>query len=278
MGKKRALIVGLNYPNQSNFLRDSVNDSIRVKDMLITYYGFAPNAVKLVVDAKGTMNTPPLNDFRIKKTTKQINDEYICKKLTKMIKKSSAGDTIFFYFAGHGGSTTTTFDNDTGCEEYMRCHGGTMIEDSAIRHLWQTVPEGCSFTFVADCCKSGGLLEGAKEIVGNSKIGSTVSEKGLKPWNKVCKLGRPTNHPLGIFISSCQANEDCRGGFCAERLEHSSFFSQAFLRVIEETRGNVTNLKLVQRITKLLENRPIQTTPGLYCDDNQMNLMFLGSP
>lgn len=80
------------------------------------------------MDAKGTMNTPPLNDFRIKKTTKQINDEYICKKLTKMIKKSSAGDTIFFYFAGHGGSTTTAFDNDTGQEEYMRCHGGTMIE------------------------------------------------------------------------------------------------------------------------------------------------------
>ena len=105
-----------------------------------------------------------------------------------------------------------------------------------------------------------------------------VSEKGLKPWNKVCKLGRPTNHPLGIFISSCQANEDCRGDFFEESLEHCSVFIQAFTRVIQETNGEVTNLELVQRITKLLEKEPIRQTPGLYCDDNQKSLMFLESP
>lgn len=88
MGQKRVLIVGLTYPNQSNYLRDVVNDAIRVNDMLITYYGFDPDIIKLVVDAKGTINTPQLNDFRIKKTIKQINDEYICKKLSKMIKKN----------------------------------------------------------------------------------------------------------------------------------------------------------------------------------------------
>jgi len=71
MGQKRALIVGLNYRKESNYLRVSVNDAIRVKDMLISYYGFASDAVELVVDAKGTMNTPQLNDFRIKKTKKR---------------------------------------------------------------------------------------------------------------------------------------------------------------------------------------------------------------
>jgi len=62
MGQKRALIVGLTYLNETHYLRGHVNDAIRVGDMLINYYDFAPDDVKLMVDANGTMNTTQLND------------------------------------------------------------------------------------------------------------------------------------------------------------------------------------------------------------------------
>jgi hypothetical protein len=87
MGQQRALIVGLTYLNETHYFKGPVNNAIRVKDMLINYYDFAPDDVKLVVDANGTMNTPQLNEFRVKETKTMINDEYICRKLSKMIKK-----------------------------------------------------------------------------------------------------------------------------------------------------------------------------------------------
>jgi hypothetical protein len=95
MGQKHALIVGLTYPNETHYLRGFVNDAIRVKDMLINYYDFAPDDVKLVVDANGTMNTPQLNEFRVKETKTMINDEYICRKLSKMIKKILQQETQY---------------------------------------------------------------------------------------------------------------------------------------------------------------------------------------
>jgi len=136
---------------------------------------------------------------------------------------------------------------------FLNCY--LCYADSALRHLVQTVLEGCSFTFVADCCRVGGLLEGSKEIFGHSKGEVTVTERGLKPWNKSCELGSPTNHPLGIFISSCQVDELSKEVFYGDRFEFDSGFTRAFIRVKKEN---------------------IQQTSGLYCDDNQKSLMFLG--
>ena len=54
-----------------------------------------------------------------------------------------------------------------------------LVPDDDFRAVVALVPEGCRMTIVADCCHSGGLIEGAKEQIGNStKIRRQHSRSG----------------------------------------------------------------------------------------------------
>lgn len=133
---------------------------------------------------------------------------------------------------------------------------------------------GCSFTVVADCTASGGLIEGAKEILGHSTK-TPVTDKTLltnQTWEPTLGTGRP----LGILLSACQNDEDARAAVNFNRLESGSFFTDALLIVIQETKGNVSNWNLVKTIRHMFQTMQWKQTPGLYCDESQVDLNFLG--
>ena len=47
---KRALVVGCNYPSTLSELRGCVNDTITVKQLLITYFGFNAEDITILND------------------------------------------------------------------------------------------------------------------------------------------------------------------------------------------------------------------------------------
>ena len=53
--------------------------------------------------------------------------------------------------------------------------------DDYFREIVSMVPEGCRITIVSDSCHSGGLIEQAKEQIGNSFLGCPIKEQAEEP-------------------------------------------------------------------------------------------------
>ena len=53
--------------------------------------------------------------------------------------------------------------------------------DDHFREIVSMVPEGCRITIISDSCHSGGLIEQAKEQIGNSFLGCPIKEQAEEP-------------------------------------------------------------------------------------------------
>ncbi|KAJ0256648.1 Metacaspase-7 [Hirschfeldia incana] len=83
------------------------------------------------------------------------------------------------------------------------------IPDDDFRELVDQVPEGCKFTFVSDSCHSGGLIDGAKEHIGESTNKNQNQEPKahffeLEIWNFFYSLLMK----LFAFCGICSSHEE----------------------------------------------------------------------
>lgn len=288
MPKKSSLLVAGCHPGDETIcLQGPINSVLRVQEALITYFGFKANDITFLADGPPTTNfhsptsipvSPPLYFKQIPhKTHREIIIEHLC----NMIDDSNPGDTILFYYCGHGGRRIdNTHCNDTGYEEYMSLPDKSKITDSDLRYISEGVLNDRSFVIVADCCNSGGLLDETEEIIGFSTRDRDLSEKPRKVKAADLDLSTRTKPHLGILLSSCQSYQSAFGGIDWERLENCALFTKYLLMVIKETKGDVTYRSLVESIGAIIYKRlgdksPI---PGLYCKDIQADLKFLGGP
>jgi hypothetical protein len=156
--------------------------------------------------------------------------------------------------------------------------------DTDLRDFTETVAKGCSFSAVIDCCHSGAMLEGAKEIIGDSTLHPTISKRRA-PKNKGYSFGKPSGRPLGVQVSCCQNYELAYQVYIADLNDWSTFFTHSFLSLIEEKGGNMTNQELVESVTEKMARmydekktpKERRNAPGLYCDEGQKNLKFLSA-
>ncbi|KAH7438391.1 hypothetical protein KP509_04G013100 [Ceratopteris richardii] len=87
-----------------------------------------------------------------------------------MIAKSEDGDVLFFHYSGHGMRAPAQIDDDdeTGYDECIVPCDMNFITDDDFRELISKLPSGVALTIVSDSCHSGGLIEAAKEQIGDS--------------------------------------------------------------------------------------------------------------
>jgi len=142
-----------------------------------------------------------------------------------------------------------------------------------------SVPKDRHITLIIDSSHSGGILEGANEIVGNSNINDrTTTNKGIPgPKSPFLGIGKSCGHPLGICFTACQSNEKTIGG------EFLAYFSEAMMEAIIKGGINMSNKKLILEIGNILSSQlpgdpqRRKQLPGLYSDISQMDLRFLGT-
>ncbi len=145
MAKQKAFLVGINdyAPIGRNYgdLNGCVND---VKDMANTLVicGFPPRGMRICTDERATM--------------KGILDG-----LNWLIKGAKKGDSLVFYYSGHG-SQVPSYDDDEpdGKDEILCPHDlnfqkEVYIKDDTLRELFAKLPEGVNLEVIMDCCHSG---------------------------------------------------------------------------------------------------------------------------
>ncbi|KAK8630169.1 hypothetical protein V6N13_078975 [Hibiscus sabdariffa] len=159
-GKKRAVLVGCNYPYYPQFrLHGCINDVLEMEKVLVDSFGFDSDNVKVLTDAPGSPS---------KKLPTFAN---IMAALTEMVEEAEAGDVLFFHFSGHG----TTISNLEPGQPYRENEAIVpcdlnIIADTDLRNLIQKLKSGTSFTILSDSCHSGGLIDKDKEQIGPSTL------------------------------------------------------------------------------------------------------------
>ncbi|TKY68543.1 Metacaspase-5 protein [Spatholobus suberectus] len=156
---RKAVLIGINYPGTKAELRGCVNDVWRMHRCLIERYGFSEDDITVLIDTDRSYTEP---------TGKNIRSA-----LTRLIRSARPGDVLFVHYSGHGTRlpAETGEEDDTGYDECIVPSDMNLITDDDFREFVDRVPRDCKLTIVSDSCHSGGLIEGAKEQIGESTKG-----------------------------------------------------------------------------------------------------------
>ncbi|KAI3743759.1 hypothetical protein L1987_56825 [Smallanthus sonchifolius] len=164
MGKK-AVLIGCNYAGTKAELRGCVNDVMRMHRCLVDRYGFSEDDINVLIDTDDSYTQPTGRNIR--------------KALADLVSSAEPGDFLFVHYSGHGTRlpAETGDDDDTGYDECIVPSDFNLINDDDFRELVDQVPEGCRITIVSDSCHSGGLIDEAKEQIGESCKDDTNQEE-----------------------------------------------------------------------------------------------------
>jgi hypothetical protein len=139
---KKALLIGINYLNTPYQLNGCIDDTTRMKDLLLSH-GFTE--FKILTD---------LTDVKPTKTN-------ILSELKKLIIGSKAGDVLFFYFSGHG-SYTYDINNDEldGKDEMIISSDLQGVIDDELKSILQNnIPREVTIIGLFDSCHSGSIFD-----------------------------------------------------------------------------------------------------------------------
>lgn len=87
-GRKRAILIGINYTGQQGELRGCHNDVGNIKAFLRDVHGFNESEMLILLD-NGSAHTP---------TRRNITDAF-----ARICQYSNDGDVVFVHYSGHGG-------------------------------------------------------------------------------------------------------------------------------------------------------------------------------
>ena len=142
---KKALLIGINYTGQSAQLNGCVNDINNVQNLLIKNWGYQQSNITSLLNANAT-------------------EDNIMKGIDKLTVGCKAGDTLFFYYSGHGAPVANTQNADKGEQDdaliptdYTK--NGVIVDDWLYTNLAMKVPEGVTLWAFADCCHSGTMFD-----------------------------------------------------------------------------------------------------------------------
>ncbi|CAH2067884.1 unnamed protein product [Thlaspi arvense] len=161
---KKAVLIGINYPGSKVELKGCVNDVHRMHKCLLDRFGFTKEDITVLIDTDESYTQPTGKNIR--------------QALSELIKPAKPGDVLFVHYSGHGTRVPpeTGEEDATGFDECIVPCDMNPIPDDDFRDLVEQVPEGCQITIVSDSCHSGGLIDEAKEQIGESTTKKPNSE------------------------------------------------------------------------------------------------------
>ncbi|ROW01787.1 hypothetical protein VPNG_07826 [Cytospora leucostoma] len=150
-GRRKALLVGINYFGQRGQLRGCINDVRNMSQYLAEQFGYKrEDMVILTDDQQNPMSQP----------TKQN----ILRAMHWLVKDARPNDSLFFHYSGHGGQTKDLDgDEEDGYDEVIYPvdfrQVGHITDDEMHRILVRPLQSGVRLTAIFDSCHSGTALD-----------------------------------------------------------------------------------------------------------------------
>lgn len=146
-GRRRALLVGINYVGQSAELDGCHTDMDITAGLLMAHFGFAAGDLQLLAD-----------DGRRKEPTA----ENLVKGLRWLVDGAKEGDALFFSFSGHGVQVPERVkgtEEDGMDEALVSSDLKVIVDDDLFSLLVRPLPQGARLTCLIDTCHSGTVLD-----------------------------------------------------------------------------------------------------------------------
>lgn len=168
---KKALLIGINYTGQSAQLNGCVNDINNIKNILVSNWGYPVSNIKILLNENAT-------DVNMKN------------EIVNLTKGCAAGDTLFFYYSGHGVDVANTQNADKGEQDdalvpVNYTNNGVIIDDWLYTNLVMKVPNGVSLWGFTDCCHSGTMFDLKYNWLCNPTLLNGKAINSTKTYNEI---------------------------------------------------------------------------------------------
>ncbi|EES16425.1 metacaspase-2 [Sorghum bicolor] len=228
--KKRALLVGISYAGTKYELRGSVNDVNCMSYMLRERFGFPASCILMLTQEDRDPGRVPTR-------------ENLLRALRWLVEGTSAGDSLVFYFSGHG-VQKLYMDGHTveGCDEELwpvdfdgGSRGGVILDDEINATIVQPLRRGVKLHAIVDTGHSGTILE-LPYVCRLSRTGGNWNWEELQSRLSAGKTAMSTSGGLAISISSCggdsQTSQDLLLGSA-----YTSAMTYSLIKAVESEPG-----------------------------------------
>lgn len=262
-GRRKALIIGINYPGTQASLRGCVNDAANMSRLLLQQ-GYPNDSEHMVV----------LTDDRTMSGQNSYpSGAIIIKAIQWLVQGVSKGDVLFFHYSGHGSQVPdkTGFEKDGLNETILPTDykKGQIKDDQLWEHLVYPLPEGVKLTAVMDCCHSGtGLdlpfeyhLPTGKKIYQSNFLQSNNFMNGR--WDADINCA----HSKGdvVLFSGCeddQTSADVQGRGFLSQYQAGGAMTQSFIQAFRQN-PMATYPEFMANLHNTLKNRGFKQRPQL---------------
>ncbi|KGO73720.1 Peptidase C14, caspase catalytic [Penicillium italicum] len=150
-GRRRALLIGINYAGQPNALKGCINDVTNMSNFLTQRFGYKrEDMVILTDDQRNPMSLPTKAN--------------ILRAMQWLVKDAQPNDSLFIHFSGHGGRTPDLDgDEDDGFDDVIYPldyrQAGHIVDDDMHAIMVRPLRPGVRLTAIFDSCHSGTALD-----------------------------------------------------------------------------------------------------------------------
>ncbi|KAK6852445.1 metacaspase [Apiospora arundinis] len=150
-GKRKALLIGINYFGQEGELRGCVNDANNVSNFLMERYNYKREDMIMLTD--------DTSDPRLQPTKANI-----LRGMQWLVEGARADDALFLHYSGHGGQTEDLDgDEDDGYDEVIYPldykTAGHIVDDEIHHIVVRPLLPGVRLTAIFDSCHSGTVMD-----------------------------------------------------------------------------------------------------------------------
>ncbi|KAJ3049026.1 Ca(2+)-dependent cysteine protease [Rhizophlyctis rosea] len=155
-GRRRALLIGINYTGTNAQLQGCHNDVEKVREWLVKNYPFAEDEIRVLLDTEGQSEELVPTRHNIEESMRWL------------VEGAQAGDAFFFHYSGHGSQAKDTHgDEHDGIDETVvpldYQTAGQIHDDTCSQEinsiLVHPLPRSSRLTAIFDCCHSGSIMD-----------------------------------------------------------------------------------------------------------------------
>lgn len=226
-GRRRSLLVGINYYDTQDELHGGVNDVMRMVPVLAKA-GFPCNSE----------NQRVLTDGPRAGTEQRPTRANILEALAWLVEGAEKGDALFFHYSGHGGRNGSTSGKGQFRETLVPVDfetAGLLDEQVVSKELLEKLPEGCRMTCLIDSAHGAGapvglpsMFIGDSSSIGAVKHGGAAMGRGVQKATSFSKRrGEPMQPAAEVLVITSREKElhswSNRGPESEDRLRKKRF-------------------------------------------------------
>jgi len=145
---KKAVLIGINYKNSPVKLNGCINDIRNMNKILTENCGYQTSNIRVLTE-----------EDNIKPTRKSIEEN-----ISWLVSNCQAGDTLVFYYSGHGSSINDTNGDEADKKDEViipldYLQAGVITDDYLRSNMVTKVPSGATMWVFTDCCHSGTMVD-----------------------------------------------------------------------------------------------------------------------